>query len=382
MAKKTTQEFIEKATLIHGDKYDYSKSIYTGAKIKVIITCRAHGDFLQIARTHLEGNIGCKKCYQINRTTSFDDFINEATKIHGNKYDYSKSNWVNVTTKILIICPLHGEFLQRPNTHLTTECLHCSFRTRTGKNSKSLKVYYLDDFKELANEIHGNKYNYSKVKIEHFRKNIIIICDLHGDFSQTPNNHLKGRGCYQCLNCKYDEKRRSLDDFIKEANIVHNFKYNYSESEYINSYTNITVICETHGSFLQTPVSHLRGSDCPKCVGRISKIETIWLNYLNVPFEKRQITLIIDGRNYLADAFDSENNSIYEFYGDFWHGNPNKYNPEEINIKNKQTFGCLYQKTLERESKLKNAGYNLITIWEDDFRKSEFYKNRTKKLND
>ena len=116
--KKTKEEFIAKAKLVHGDKYDYSKVEYVGALTKVCIICPKHGEFCQEANSHLRGQ-GCPKCKYEKQTCTTDEFIAKAKKIHGDKYDYSKVEYVNDRTKVCIICPKHGEFWQTPNHHLS-----------------------------------------------------------------------------------------------------------------------------------------------------------------------------------------------------------------------------------------------------------------------
>ena len=112
---KDMVSFIEKARKVHGDKYDYSKVEYNGTTVKVCITCPNHGDFWQLPYVHIRGN-GCPKCAGKNKTT--EDFIEAAKSIHNNKYDYSKINYIDSTTKVPIICPKHGIFWQTPKHHL------------------------------------------------------------------------------------------------------------------------------------------------------------------------------------------------------------------------------------------------------------------------
>jgi len=113
MRKKTTKEFIEEADKVHNYKYDYSKSIYTIAKEKLIITCPEHGDFLQTPDAHLRGS-GCPKCkarkQSIECSLTTEEFVKRAKEVHGDKYNYSKVNYINSKTNVCIICPEHGEF--------------------------------------------------------------------------------------------------------------------------------------------------------------------------------------------------------------------------------------------------------------------------------
>jgi hypothetical protein len=124
-------------------------------------------------------------------------------------------------------------------------------------------------------------------------------------------------------------------------------------------------VCPYHGNFWQRAVYHLQGCDCPKCaLNGISEGETIWLNGLDI--KERQVTLVIDNKKIKVDGYDRDNNTIYEYYGNYWHGNPQVFEPEDMNKSVGLTFGELYQKTLDRERLIKKAGFNLIIKWETD----------------
>ena len=192
MKKKTTEQFIKEAKAIHGDKYDYSKVNYKGCFEKVCIICPIHGEFWQTPAMHLSGQ-GCSKCCGRKRKTK-EEFIEDAKKVHGNKYDYSKVNYVNNKTKVIITCPIHGDFLQRPDRHLFgCGCNKCGYDNTAEKCKTSL-----EDFIKRAKEIHGDKYDYSKVVYVNNHTKVCIICPIHGEFWQTPRTHLMGRGCPIC----------------------------------------------------------------------------------------------------------------------------------------------------------------------------------------
>jgi len=147
----TTEEFIEKAKAIHKDKYDYSKVNYINACTKVIIICPEHGEFEQNPNNHLNGN-GCNKCTgNYNYTTK--EWILEAKKVHENKYDYSKVNYINACTKVIIICPEHGEFEQRPDNHTSGKgCSKCT----SSKGEKTLLELFTNSAVSIKRE-----YSYS-----------------------------------------------------------------------------------------------------------------------------------------------------------------------------------------------------------------------------
>jgi G:T-mismatch repair DNA endonuclease (very short patch repair protein) len=115
----------------------------------------------------------------------------------------------------------------------------------------------------------------------------------------------------------------------------------------------------------------MAGKHCPKCTHRVSKGETKWLDLLGVPPEFRQKTLhMSSGTYYTVDAYDPTTNTVYEFHGDYWHGNPERFDPLELNERAGCTFGELYNRTVAKETTLKNDGYNVVVMWEKDFRES------------
>ena len=188
MKKLTIEEFIEKAKIIHGDKYDYSKVEYVNSMVKVCIICPIHGEFFVKPNDHIHKKCGCVKCsgrYLSNK----EAFVEKARLIYGDKYDYSKVNYINNKTKVCIICPIHGEFWQRPNDHLSGySCNRCV-------NNYKLST---EEFIEKAKLVHGNKFDYSKVEYNGAKEKVCIICPIHGEFWQIPNNHLNSSGCPIC----------------------------------------------------------------------------------------------------------------------------------------------------------------------------------------
>jgi hypothetical protein len=159
--------------------------------------------------------------------------------------------------------------------------------------------------------------------------------------------------------------RYTTRQFIRCAREVHGHKYIYTKVKYKNSRTPIIIICRKHGEFRQRPKDHLYGKGCRKCYGGISKKANKWLDQ----FEgiKREKPIKAGKTTYVVDGIDRENNTIYEFWGDFWHGNPKVYDPDEINPVTKTTFGSLYEKTQDKIKDLKDAGFKVISIWESEW---------------
>lgn len=183
-------------------------------------------------------------------------FISKANAKHNNKYNYSQTNYKGSKDKVIIICPIHGEFQQIAAEHLRGKgCPECG-----GTKKSSTKKFI-----QKASLVHHNKYDYSKVEYVNNSTPVVIICPEHGEFKQTPNNHLNGQSCPVCANLYNPNIRLTTAQFITRANQIHNYKYDYSKVDYINSKTPITIICPKHGKYEQTPDKHLQGQGCPKC---------------------------------------------------------------------------------------------------------------------
>ena len=217
MKKLTTEKFVEKARKVHGNKYDYSKVEYKNAHTKVCITCPIHGEFWQIPNDHLNG-CGCPKC-KIDKITllkkgTTNTFIEKAKKVHGDKYDYSKVNYINAKTKICIICPIHGEFWQTPNKHLNGEgCIKCGIQNQSNSKKCTIK-----DFIERAKKVHGNKYDYSKVEYINNKTKVCIVCPEHGEFWQEPSSHIHLK-C-GCPSCSQSHLENDTYSFLKNEEII------------------------------------------------------------------------------------------------------------------------------------------------------------------
>ena len=205
----TKEEFIQKAKEIHNDKYDYSKIKYKDCRTKICIICPEHGEFWQTPLSHLHTR-GCPKCSKRYMDTEY--FIEKAKELYGDKYDYSKVEYVNNHTKVCIICPEHGEFYVN-----TKDFLNGHGRPECGLKSRSDKIKgNTITFIEKARKIHGNKYDYSKVDYKRGNEKVCIICPEHGEFWQRPTGHLQGYGC-PCCNESHIE--REVNKLLLERNV-------------------------------------------------------------------------------------------------------------------------------------------------------------------
>lgn len=195
------------------------------------------------------------------------NFITKANKVHNNKFNYDKTIYLNSNKNVIVTCTQHGGFLVTPNNHLSNKsgCPEC----------KKKHKLHLDKFLKRADDKFNGKFNYDNIIFINNITHINIICPKHGEFKQTPQNHLLS-GCKLCN----DEERLSKknNDFIEKSNIIHSNKYNYKYVIYRGRHEVIKIICDVHGEFEQEAGVHLRGHGCQICSS--SKGELKVLDYL------------------------------------------------------------------------------------------------------
>lgn len=236
---------------VHGNTYDYSLLKYNGENDKVKIICLIHGVFEQKSNAHKNGH-KCPECVGGIKKDNTESIIKKFKKIHGDKYDYSLVDFINSKKPVKIVCKDHGIFLQTTSSHLIgSNCPKCM------GNSKFNLNLIKDEFKK----VHGNKYDYSKVNYINSTTPVIIICDEHGEFTQSPSSHKQGKNCPKCAGGVKESREKTINDFI----IVHGNKYDYTMVENPSSSDNITIICNVHGEFTQRVAHHKNGSGCPIC---------------------------------------------------------------------------------------------------------------------
>lgn len=187
-----------------------------------------------------------------------DIFLEKCFKIHGEKYLYHNTIYVKALEKVSITCRIHGDFLQRPSSHLQGHgCSHCHYKSAGGTTG-----FIID-----ATAVHATTYNYDKVDYAGRHTKVVIYCYKHGDFEQTPAAHIRlKQGCKKCAFEKIPDRHLgAAKDFIDKATAVHGDRYDYSKTEYVRSRFKVEIICKEHGSFWQTPNAHLSGHDCVEC---------------------------------------------------------------------------------------------------------------------
>ena len=261
----STKQFIEKAIKVHCNKYDYSKVEYKNCDTRVNIICKIHGIFTQTPYYHLTSlSGGCSKCSG-NYKYSSEEWIEKAKELYGDKYDYSKVNYIGARKKIIIICKSHGEFKQEPSNHLNNHgCPKCANNL----------MYSTREYIKKAEEIHGKRYDYSNVTYCGNKIKIKIKCIKHNfSFLIIPSDHLNGTGCSKCSGNYIP----TTEEWIEKAKETHGNKYDYTKSIYKKNDIQIIIICKNHGEFKQIAYNHINGSNCPKCIGKYNYNTEEWI---------------------------------------------------------------------------------------------------------
>ena len=226
-------------------------------------------------------------------------------------------------------------------------------------------------FIEKARQIHNDKYDYSKVNYVNSRTKVCIICPTHGEFWQTPHNHLKGYGCAECGKEKSHLSKITTEDFIVKSKEIHGNKYDYSKACYKTCDTKVCIICPEHGEFWQTPSNHINGSGCPKCAN-----------------EKRKNTLLKDTKLFIDAATlihgEKTEDEIISLFSEIEHQQHNReiLNGMEIDIFipplklgieynglrwHSEEFGKDHRYHLDKLNKCNEQGIKLIQIFEDEW---------------
>lgn len=375
---KSNEQWIQEAIKIHGNKYRYDKIVYVGNNVKVCIKCSEHGEFWQTPSNHLSGK-ECLKCSYEKRgeklTSTNQTFIEKAKKVHCDKYDYSKLLYINAKTKVCILCPKHGEFYQLPSKHLTgNKCPKCADEMRNVNNTKTTYEFIAESKMK-----HNDKYCYEKVEYINAKTNVCIICEKHGEFFCTPNNHLRGKGCSKCVG-----KNKSTEEWILEAKQIHGEKYNYSKVDYKKCDTKVIITCFEHGDFWQVAQYHLSGNGCPSC--KQSKLEnetSSILNKLKVKYESEYKPLFLkNGKGQQSlDFYLIDYKIAIECQG------KQHFEPIDFAGKGKKWSEQLFEKNKNRDyKKLKKCLANdmkmIYIVDNEEYRKSKYHFDIVKPFSD
>lgn len=259
-------KFLNRAKEKHKNKFDYSLVKYKNEYTPVKIICSIHGEIDIEPRNHLRSIYGCKECFEDSRKKflNTEDFIDQAIKIHGNRYSYEKTQYKgSVKDEVIVTCKIHGDIPVQPTHHLREEygggCKKCA--------DEKLTMPF-DEFVSKSKKLHSNFYDYSnseELYINGYTK-IKINCPKHGEFPITPQHHLEGQGCKLC---SIERQKTGLEEFIKRAKSIHEDRYSYENFVYENNKTKSEITCKIHGPFFQSPSNHINHKQgCDKCINK------------------------------------------------------------------------------------------------------------------
>lgn len=297
------------------------------------------------------------------------EFIKRCRSVHGRIYSYSNTIYTTTKNKVVITCRKHGDFEQKANKHLQGQgCGLCASEAHSNLMSNRTKMSEEDFLIELKMP-KGQTYLGSFINLT---TPVDLCCATHGAYRKSPQALLKGNFCQSCA-----RNRITTADFIRLATEKHGNKYDYSKVDYRSVAGKVTIICNKHGVFKQSQSSHINcGKGCPKCVKkRYSKIAIKWLE---LEHRKRRIKIQHaenGGEYYIAEAkiyvdgYNPRSRTVFEFYGDAYHGNLNRYKANSFpNPFSSLTARKLYEKTQKREKLLLSLGYKVVSIWESEFK--------------
>lgn len=274
-----------------------------------------------------------------------EQVIARAVTVHGDKYSYELVEYKDANTKIKIVCQEHGVFEQKPSNHVNLKkgCPGCY-------GNKKLTT---EEFIKKAKIVHGNTYDYSLVDYKNNHEKVVMLCDKHGTFEQTPHNHLMGKKCWSCSNEERSlSKIKTNKKFITESKVIHGDKYDYDLVVYQSAHEKVLIRCREHGVFEQTPDKHLVGQGCPSCscVGQSRPeteiIELIQRLGLRVVHGDRSIIKPLE-----IDILVPEAKLAIEFNGNYWHSDQQK--PKSYHF--------------DKTKAANEAGYRMIHVWEGDW---------------
>lgn len=397
--EEVIQRFNEAHDNIKNPKFDYSKVEYKGMTEKVEIVCLVHGSFWQLPSDHIRQH-GCNRCkadaQSKRRKIPLDDMLLRFEEKHEGKYTYPdiESYYVDSTTKINIECEKHGIFTQTAHSHTYYGCPKCandSISEQTKGVEKPHRRATTDDFIAKANEKHDFRYEYTKA--EYVKSNgtkIIVTCKEHGDFEISTKSHLSGHGCSACAsNERSIRSSLKVPELVGKLNITHEFKYDYSKVELVGDIKNvpITVICPVHGDFSILVQRHYKHG-CPECEKdnpkkkrssiKQSKPGKHWLDTME---RILGITLVREFRlpenlRRAVDGYDPITRTVYQFHGDFFHGNPKVYTESDYNQLRSMTFGQIFEESCRYDQEVIDLKYNLEIMWESDWKPVIAEENR------
>lgn len=365
------KEWLIKAITKFGYKYKYRIDRYKSGKKKIYIICDKGHQYKQTPQGHITKNSqgGCKICSR-KETYTRETLIVECKKAHGpDRYGYHliPEDFKGIFSKITLVCNVCDDiFTITANNHLNNRhgCGECG----------GTRLLTKEEMIERSDKEHNCEYEY----LGEYKNNQTAMLMRHKKcmmyFEQRPSNHMSGEGCPYC----YGKRAHTLEEAKELMTNCWNGYYNYDKvTSYKNNETKFPVDCPDCGKeFKISFKSHvLKKRGCPKCKqGNFSGMSIKWLEYrakidnVEIQHAENKGEFTIPGTKYKADGYAKKTNTIYEFHGDHWHGNPRTKHPDKLNASNGKTYGELYKMTIQKEKEIRALGYNYISIWEYDWR--------------
>lgn len=315
------KEILESIKSVHGDLYSYSLSGYKNNMSKLEITCFVHGKFYQSVANHLRG-AGCPSCGKISKGIKkrkpLEEVVSEFVQVHGNRYDYSKIEYTTNHTPLKIYCKVHKEFFfQSAANHYTGKgCPKCGTSRAAALITKD-KDFVLQQFKAK----HGDIYDYSLVDYRGNQEEVSILCKEHGEFRQTPYDHLTAfTPCPVCRSLETSTRQiKCCDEVVNRFKEVHGDTYDYSEVSYSRAKDVVKIKCPQHGEFFQVVYNHYAGKGCPVCAHQVSKAELELVDFL----KENKVKVVHRDREVIKpkelDIYLPDHKIAIEYNGLVWH---------------------------------------------------------------
>jgi hypothetical protein len=345
MAKKLTYEFVKKKFKERG--FTLLSTEYIGASVKLKYCC-SEEPIRFICYNDLKQGHGCKICGDNKKKIP----LKEVKGCFENRgYTLLSTEYKNCTVKLKYKCPKNHIGYITYNSFTTGRgCPVCSGKVKPTIEQVK-KLFESRNFKLLSTVYVDSK---EKLKYECAEGHTCYI---------SYNSFQSGNGCLKCSGKEKHTLEQAAVLFLARG-------YKLLSNKYVNANTNLEYECP-EGHFGKVSYGDFqRGVGCPICSGGlVSKISQAWLDTLNIPDLERECPITIKGKTYTVDGYDPLTNTVYEFLGDFWHGNPTRFIPENVNPKNKKSYGQLHKETFERFAILEAEGYRVVYIWEKDFKK-------------
>tara|TARA_B110000285_G_scaffold102017_1_gene116069 strand:+ start:2582 stop:3859 length:1278 start_codon:yes stop_codon:yes gene_type:complete len=397
---KTTENYWKEVKEVLGDNYenfDFSNALFTGVIKPIKYFCKIHNVWVEKkeSRELLNNSYGCGTCVTEKRKKtkiekSKKKFSEKAPKIHDNYYTYDNVVFIDMTTHVLITCPKHGDFPQKPIKHINAKqgCNQCGDERAHNKQRMTK-----EEFIKRAIEKHGDEhYGYYLVNYINCDTNVEIFCNIcNKSFQQTPYNHyLSGSGCTDCgiIKRANEMKRIASERFWTVAN--NDERFDFSKYVYSKAITKSDITCkQCDEKFPSSPNNYLCGKGCPNCCLKTKKKlnEKLKQIYPNLEME-----LKVDWCRNPEKCNGKHHYFPYDFYiciedGDLklhiiieldgiQHIKPQKF------FDRKLTFEERHERDVYKEKCAKDNGYHTIRILQEDvlFDKNEWLDNLKKEI--